>query len=300
GSKFHFALPFEVADEEVSLPVKTLPESWRSLSVLVVDDHVATRTCLAEMLGGFLGNVQTAASGKEALERFRATPFDVVLLDVGLPEMDGMRLTQEISADPSLQNMAVILLVPVGLEMGDAVCSQGGDAYVCLPKPVTRSDMLNALRIVTGTSDLSPVNKLSDNALQHICPENMSILLVDDEKINRAVAEAIIISQGWRVTTVENGREALAALDEDQFDVVLMDIQMPEMDGLEATALIREKEKGAATHQPIIAMTAHAMKGDRERCLDGGMDGYVAKPVNVERLREEIARVLADTVDMDK
>ncbi len=293
GSTFHFVLPFPVAMGEVLPQEDDLPELWSELKALVVDDHEATRLSLAEMLAGRIGQVESVASGETVLERLREEPCDVVFLDVGMPEMADLRLALEIKAEPALLQTAVILLTTIGLDEGDIACGAEDAAFVCLQKPVGRRDLFKALQAL----NVHVAEKREDEEVaqqsQASCPHNLHILLVEDDLINRTVAEAIITSQGWRVTAVENGQLALTALAEDCYDLALMDIQMPEMDGMETTAFIRRAEQGTERHLPIIAMTAHALDGDRERCLEGGMDGYVAKPVHCGHLRQEISKVFS-------
>ncbi|MDH5298715.1 MAG: response regulator, partial [Desulfobulbaceae bacterium] len=297
GSTFQFVLPLQIAAGEAPQPVAALPEWWRGMTALVVDDHAATRLFLAEMLECVLGGVRTAASGEAALATLRQGPCDVVLVDAGLPEMEGMRLVEKIKAEPAGRQAAVILLAAIGREEGgDAARAPEREAFVCLRKPVGRSELLKALRAVAVMPAASPAAAAPVEQSSPGCPENLHILLAEDELINRTVAEAIITNQGWRVTAVENGQEAMMALADHRFDIVLMDIQMPQMDGLAATAAIRAREQETGGHLPVIAMTAHAMQGDRERCLAGGMDGYVAKPVHIDQLRKEIARVLGRLV----
>ncbi|MFC1513207.1 response regulator [Thermodesulfobacteriota bacterium] len=293
GSTFHFTLPLQVVAGKELPPVDGLAECWQEMAVLVVDDHAATRESLAEMFAGRLGEVRTATSADTVVASLREAPCHVVLLDAGLLAMDDMGLVRELQAEPSLGNPALILLTSMGLEEGDAAGGPEDQAFVTLRKPVRRSDLFKALQAVVDTPVAAPGTDAEPSTPSpQGCPENLNILLVEDDFINRTVAEAVIVSQGWQVTAVENGLEALAVLADHRFDMVLMDIQMPQMDGLEATAAIRAKEQETGAYQPIIAMTAHAMKGDRERCLAGGMDGYIAKPMHVDRLYEEISTVI--------
>ncbi|MDH4321874.1 MAG: response regulator [Desulfobulbaceae bacterium] len=293
GSTFYVTLPLAVSAVTKSPPADAVSASWRGMTVLVVDDHAATRQSLATMLTPLVGEVRTAASAETVLADLRESPCDVVLLDAGLPEMKDLRLLREMAAASLPRSPAVIVLAAIGMTEGEAPATTDDEAVIWLRKPVRRRDLDNALRAVVASNAReageveSPVPAVMGKA------GNYDILLVEDDAINRAVADAVISSLGWRVTAVENGAEALTALDGKRYDIVLMDIQMPVMDGFEATASIRAREQEWGGHQPIIAMTAHALKGDRERCLAGGMDGYIPKPVQVAQLQEEIARVLA-------
>ncbi len=292
GSTFYFTLPLAVNAVTMPPPADDAA-SWRQMTALVVDDHAATRQSLAAMLTGLMKEVRTADGAETVLAGLRESPCDVVLLDAGLPEMAELRLVREIAAAALPRHPAVIVLSALGLTGGGAPDAPDNEGVIRLRKPVRRRDLDNALRAAVATTAQVGGEAESSAREPKGKTEDYHILLAEDDAINRAVADAVISSLGWRVTAVENGVEALAALDGKRYDVVLMDIQMPLMDGLEATAAIRAKERENGGHQPIIAMTAHALKGDRERCLAGGMDGYVSKPVQVAQLREEIARVVA-------
>jgi CheY-like chemotaxis protein len=208
-----------------------------------------------------------------------------------MPGMDGFTLASHIREKPALVNATLMMLTSVGELRGEAVrCRElGVNAY--LTKPISRTDLRAA--ILATLSGAVPANPSSSPAPVEILgpDEELHILLAEDNIVNQKVAVRLLEKRGHSVTVARTGREVLAALDRNVFDVVLMDVQMPDMDGLEATIAIREREKCKAEgHLPIIAMTANAMRGDREKCLAAGMDGYISKPIDVRNLMDLLAR----------
>jgi CheY-like chemotaxis protein len=207
----------------------------------------------------------------------------LALIDFNMPVMDGFELVKRIRENPRFAGIKIVILSSVG-QRGDAArCGELKiDGY--LTKPVKQSDLLDTIVTVFGKSLEEGQPSL---VTRHSLRENrqrLKILLAEDNVVNQKLAIRVLERRGHSVLLTNNGEEAVAALEEESFDLVLMDVQMPEMDGLEATVAIRQKEKGTDTHIPIIAMTAHAMKGDQERCLAAGMDGYVSKPIKAEEL----------------
>jgi len=297
GSTFHFTLPFALA---VDLPTQTPPvplDSLAGIRVLVVDDNETNRTILQEMIEGWGMQPTLAADGEKALEAMRRAAeaeahhkYPVVLLDAMMPGMDGVALAQAIRADSALADTQLIVLSSAG---PDAKLEGLAELAVArrLIKPVKPSDLLQA---IGEALELEPPASESVQASREPIPiAKLRLLLVEDGLVNQRVAVGLLEERGHTVTVANNGLEALERLaeaGEGAFDVVLMDVQMPEMDGFEATAAIREGERNSATHIPIIAMTAHAMKGDRERCLDAGMDDYVSKPLRPAVLYETVER----------
>jgi CheY-like chemotaxis protein len=270
----------------------------RDLPVLVVDDNATNRRILQAMLEHWRMRPTTADGGQAALSilekaKDAGKPFTLILLDAQMPEMDGFALAERIKQSPELAGATNMMLTSVG-QRGDAArCRELGiSAY--LIKPIRQSELLEAIQTALG--------KVSGRQAQpvlvtrHSLRENrrrLRILLAEDDLVNQGLAVRLLEKRGHLVVVTRNGREALEALEKSSsrgFDVVLMDVQMPEVDGVEATAAIREKEKATGAHIPIIAMTAHALKGDRERCLEAGMDGYVGKPIRAPELLEEIER----------
>jgi CheY-like chemotaxis protein len=217
------------------------------------------------------------------------------LSDVLMPQVDGFQLAVEIRRQTDFPRPAVILLSSADRQPDAARCRQAGVAAY-LTKPVKQSEllraMLEAIRPSTEESELTATDRCRQSTPSHqVRP--LSVLLVEDNATNRVLAVALLKKAGHEVATAHNGKEALSVLAKRSFDVVLMDVQMPEMDGFEATARIRAAEQGTGARVPILAMTAHTMKGDRERCLAAGMDGYVSKPVRSEELYEALASTTA-------
>jgi two-component system, sensor histidine kinase and response regulator len=300
GSCFHFTAALGVSSETRQIANLAEAISLAGIRVVVVDDNLTNRRILADMLWGWGMLPSPAASGPEALAHLRrgvqrGQPFSLVLTDVHMPEMDGFELVKRIQASPELPK-AVILMLTSG-DRGDDIgrCRKlGVSAY--LTKPVRRAELHAAIvsAIATearpGTRTAAPNGGTPDRTQTERADSSFHILLTEDNAVNQRVALRILEKGGHRVAIAENGRVALRMLEEQPFDLILMDVQMPEMDGFEATALIREKEKRSGQHIPIIAMTAHAMAGDRERCLAAGMDNYISKPVTASALLGLVAQ----------
>ena len=235
--------------------------------------------------------------GKDAIKALRKAekegkPFPLILIDCYMPEMDGFELADRINANPNIAKATIMMLTSGGIR-GDANrCQQLGiSAY--LIKPVKQSDLLDAIMLALGTSKVNKDNVplITRHSLRE-SRRHLNILLAEDNIINQKVAVHILEKQGHNVMVTPDGKKTIEAWNKHNFDLILMDIQMPCLDGLEATVMIREKEKENGTYIPIVAMTAHAMKGDRERCIDGGMDDYVSKPLKPEELIKAIERVI--------
>jgi CheY-like chemotaxis protein len=225
----------------------------------------------------------------------RGTPFRLVILDANMPGMDGFTVAARIQRDRSLQGLDLIMLTSGGRRGEAARCREVGiSAY--LTKPTRRSELLDL--IMTVLHPQAAGTRRSRLITRHTLREEkrrLRILLVEDNPVNRAVATRMLERQGHKVTAALTGRAALDLTRAQSFDVALMDLQMPEMGGLEATEAIRERERTTGKHLPIVAMTAHAMKGDRERCLAAGMDGYLSKPIQAKDLAEAIDAALSPT-----
>jgi len=209
-----------------------------------------------------------------------------------MPQMDGLALAEQIKQTPGLAGTPLIVLSSAGNTEGSAHCRTLGIAH-CLIKPVKQSELLDSIVATLGVATAEePVPQASPQRRDYVVP--LRVLLAEDGLVNQKVAVSLLEQRGHGVTVANNGQEALVALDGGAFDVVLMDVQMPTMDGFEATARIRQKEAGTGRHIPIIAMTAHAMKGDRERCLAAGMDGYIAKPIRAREFYEIVEGMAAN------
>ncbi|RMF61735.1 MAG: response regulator, partial [Calditrichaeota bacterium] len=298
GSAFHIILPLEIAEPEEQ--PETTPVNLSELKdhkALIVDDNPTNRTILEKMLTQWGMIPISAEDGEKALERINSAAesnenFSVILLDAQMPNMDGFTLSQKIRKVPGYSAVPQIMLTSAGTR-GDAQrCKELGiEGY--LTKPVSMIQLQMTLYNCLSSKKVRQEKK--PLITRHVIQENLpilNILLVEDNKINQKVATRMLEKMGHRITVASNGVEGVEKWKKQQFDLIFMDVQMPEMDGFEATAQIRELEKKRGTHVPIIAMTAHAMKGDRERCLAAGMDDYVAKPIKREEVEEVIQRFI--------
>ena len=286
GSKFHFNSRFgllKIAPAQVA-PIEM--EMLRNLPVLIVDGNVANSRILREMLNGWHMKPVLSDSGQSALSALEEAgesgrPFRLVILDAHMPDMDGFTVAERISRDPRLAGIVVIMLTSAGSQ-GDAARCRAVGIKAYLSNAIRPSDFLKAIREVLGSQGRKDEHRLL--VTLHTLREDrghLKILLAEDNAVNQFLAVRLLEKRGHAVVVAETGKSALEALEKQTFDLVLMDVQMPEMDGFEATAAIREREKKSGTHIAIIAMTAHAMAGDRERCLASGMDTYLTKPLNV-------------------
>jgi PAS domain S-box-containing protein len=288
GSTFHFTAYFSV-EKASELDTHAPEASLAQVSVLVVDENATNRAHLEEMLRDWHMKPVLAESAREALKRLEealdaGSPFPLVVTAANMPEMDGFALVERIRQITGLTGTAVVMLTSVG-QRGDAArCRQLGiDAY--LTRPLGQPELFDAFVQVLGqrARQAQSAPLVTRHSLRE-ARRGLRVLLAEDNKVNQKLAVRLLEKRECTVTVASNGREALAALEKEGFDIVLMDVQMPVMDGFEATAAIRKIEETTGTHVPIIAMTAHAMKGDRERCLAAGMDGYVSKPVRSAEL----------------
>jgi PAS domain S-box-containing protein len=297
GSTFHFTacLGLQPAGTRAA---HTEPVSLRGLPVLAVDDNATNRLILWEVLTRWGMTPALAESAPAALAAMleaaaAGSPFALVLSDVMMPGVDGFELVERIRGQPELARAAVILLSSADRQHDAGRCRRAGVAAY-LTKPVKHSELLDAILMALNPSTKDEKAEMIGRDLRQRASAScrsrpLRVLLVEDNATNELLAVSLLEKEGHTVETASNGKEALAALAKRPFDVVLMDVQMPEMDGFEATARIREREQGTAEHIPIVAMTAHAMKGDRERCLEAGMDGYVSKPVRAGELYQALA-----------
>jgi two-component system sensor histidine kinase/response regulator len=291
GSTFNFDAVFS-RQKDVPVKPSAEPETLYGLRVLVVDDNKTNGLILKELLNNWHMMPTAVDSGRTALlEMEKAVkagePFHLAVLDSMMPQMDGFALAEQIRQRPNLSTTRIIMLSSAGNLESSSRCRRLGIDH-CLMKPVKQSELLDS---IFEALSVATVYEESLAAATREYPESttsLSILLAEDGLVNQKVAVNLLEQRGHRVTVANNGREALDALGSESFDIVLMDIQMPVMDGFEATATIRHREKKTGAHIPIIALTAHAMKGDRERCLEAGMDGYIAKPIRAKDLYEAI------------
>jgi PAS domain S-box-containing protein len=300
GSTFAFTVKLEVPQrppvEESGMSAPGRRESLAGMRVLAVDDHAINRRILEDVLIGWQMRPTMCCSADEAFtEALRAVKagegYPLMLLDAHMPDVDGFMLARRVQQTPDLAGMVLIMLTSAGRAEDVATCRQLGiDAYML--KPIKQSDLLTTL---LTTLDASRRHRPAAQSARPEAPDRvLRVLLAEDNVINQKVGVRLLEKRGHTVRVVGNGREALQAVASEPFDLVLMDVQMPEMDGLEAAAAIRMQEKDTGRHLPILAMTAHAMKGDREMCLTAGMDGYIAKPIQPRELFEAIERIFAD------
>ena len=286
GSTFWFKLKFEKRPRIIkptTAPLRPQIVTMRSAHVLVIDDNLTNRTVLTRMVEGFGYKIEAVASGAKGLEvlrqAFRAgNPYDVVLLDMQMPGMDGEQTAQAIRSDPSLKNAKIIILTSMG-KRGDAARLEALGCSAYLLKPVKQQMLREALITVLSQDGEEKPHLVTRHVLAEQKRHNFRILLAEDNPINQKLAVTLLQKAGYSVDAVENGAHAVEKAKLNVYNAVLMDVQMSEMDGFEATGLIREWEKETGRHTPIIAMTAHALSGDRERCIEAGMDDYLSKPL---------------------
>jgi PAS domain S-box-containing protein len=292
GTTFHFTARLSQANGAAQESLPTDVFKLRDLPVLVVDDNFTNRRILDGMLKRWSMRPETVSSGQEglaALERAASagSPFPLILLDVQMPEMDGFTFAGRIRQNPKLAGSTIVMLTSAG-QRGDAArCRELGIAAY-LTKPIRQSELLEAILATLGkSSEVGPATVVTRHTLREN-RRSFHILLAEDNTVNQCLAVRLLEKLGHVVTVAADGSEALDLVKKDRFDLVLMDIQMPKMNGFQTTAEIRKEEESSGEHLPIIAMTAHAMEGDRARCLDAGMDGYVAKPIRFEDLTDAI------------
>jgi CheY-like chemotaxis protein/HPt (histidine-containing phosphotransfer) domain-containing protein len=301
GSTFHFTARLGVTEARPEPAALDLTD----LRVLVVDDNPVNRRVMHDLLVRWKMRPTVADSGAAALRALLdasalGRPFALVLLDANMPEMDGFEVARRIRDQAPIAGATIMMLSSSGQYGEIARCVEVGIVNH-LTKPVDQRDLLNAISHAlsrnAGQRAALPASMLPTDL-----PERrLRLLLAEDNLVNQRLAATLLERRGHHVTIAANGREALAALARHRFDVVLMDVQMPEMGGFEATGVIRAAERATGAHVPIIAMTAHAMKGDRERCLAAGMDEYLTKPLDSRRLCTLVEHIAAgrQAVDMD-
>ena len=296
GANFSFTLGFskqaKITDES-----KVRVKNLRGLNILIVDDNATNRIILKKMIEGFGATSHSTTSGKEGIDALliarhtNAIPYDILLLDMQMPEMDGEQTARAIFSDPRNKNLSVVVLTSMG-KRGDAKRLQKLGCAGYLLKPIKQEMLFNALvRVMNEKAALPPgTGRL---VTRHLVKEEkrrkQRILLVEDNPVNQKVAIALLQKDGHSVEMVENGKKAVEKIIANTYNLVLMDVQMPVLDGISATRQIRAWEAGVS-HIPIIAMTAHAMQGDRERCLEAGMDDYLSKPLDKRSLFTMIDR----------
>ncbi|MEO8436119.1 MAG: response regulator [Pyrinomonadaceae bacterium] len=309
GSTFWFTARLEKQSAGAAEAAAPSGLDMRNLRVLIVDDNATNRKILVHQTSSW-GMLPTEAdAGQRALELLRVAaeqsrPFDVVLMDLQMPDMDGFELARIIKADPKMRAVPLILMPSFG-QRGDGQIARETGFAAYLTKPVRQSQLYDCLVTVLNKSEIIPTPSLPTKLVTRHTLEEVTalsrrlILIAEDNIVNQKVAARQIEKLGYRADVAANGLEAVEALLRIPYDLVLMDCQMPEMDGFEATAEIRRRE-GDGAHTPIIAMTANALQGDREKCLAAGMDDYLSKPVKVEELQGMLARWLAGSAKAEE
>jgi len=299
GSVFKFSIPLTIQKDQPREIEPAKIEDIRDLSVLIVDDNATNLRILFEMLRNWKMCPTAVASGELALTELETAikenrPFQLVILDANMPEMDGFMLAERIKENPMFSDIKIMMLSSAGIRGDAARCRQLGVAAY-LTKPVRQSSLLESIQVTLGlnldsTTEAPPLITRHNLSKKE---QKYRVLLAEDNEINQKLVVRILEKNGFEVSVASNGEEAVSLVNKEKYDLVLMDVQMPKMDGIEATALIRSKEKGTDGHIPIIALTAHALKGDRERLLQKGMDDYLSKPVKQDELLITINRILS-------
>jgi two-component system, sensor histidine kinase and response regulator len=296
GAEFHFTVPFRpAAGSELQTPVVS-PEALLAAKVLIVDDNRTNRRILEGVLRRWNLKSNSVDGAEKALEELSSAqhagaPYSLILTDVVMPGMDGFELVEHIRERPELSTATIMMLTSLG-QRGDAKRCRDLGVAAYLVKPIRQAELHEAILRVIGATQRDHETLITRHTLRETprVTSRLRILLAEDNIINQRVICRLLEKRGHTVVAVETGRGAVDALEKDRYDLVLMDIQMPDMDGLEATAAIREREKSSGNHQSIVALTAHAMKGDEERCLAAGMDAYLSKPVRPEDLDDLLMR----------
>ncbi len=298
GSQFHFTIHLINTDAkgikaDISAPAGVL----RGVRALIVDDNRTNLRILEGMLKRWEMLPICAESGEQALAKLAAArksgePFGLILTDMHMPKMDGFEFVEHIRERPELCTSTIMMLTSAG-HRGDAERCQKLGVCAYLLKPIRQSELREAIaRVLGGRAQQGVIPLVTRYSLGDARnrSEILRILVAEDNLVNQRLIVRLLEKRGHRVVVASNGLETLAALEKETFDIVLMDVQMPEMDGFEATAAIRRKEKSSGEHQIIVALTAHAMKGDYEKCLAAGMDGYLSKPIRPQELDEVLTR----------
>ncbi len=297
GSVFHFTARLKVPEASFIPPAAAEPAALRGLRALVVDDNQTNRLILTELLSQWGMAPEQAASGSEALkllagESQGSAPFRLALIDADMPEMDGFALAELVKNTPEGSALNMFMLSST-MQSGDIARSHEAGLAGFLTKPVQPSELLDAIlgvmsstgNMAADAEDIQSVPQISNTGT------GMRILLAEDNAVNRQLARLLLEKRGYTVIIAKNGIEALAAVEREEIDMVLMDVQMPEMDGLEAIRAIRSNEKISKRHLPIISLTAHVMKGDREKCIEAGADDYIPKPIQPANLFAAMERM---------
>jgi two-component system sensor histidine kinase/response regulator len=309
GTKVHFTVRLQSSEKPVEVGTTAPPEILRDVKVLIVDDNRTNRRILEGMLKRWEMKSTSVETGEEALAQLSSAwelgdPYGLLLTDMHMPEMDGFTLIERIRQRPELSTAIIMMLTSAGHRGDGARCQKLGVAAYLL-KPIRQSDLREGIARVLGAREQKgAIPLVTRYSLQDARDPAafLRVLVAEDNPVNQLLVTRLLDKRGHGVVMTFNGREALAALAKDTYDLVLMDVQMPVMDGLEATSVLRktEKDRGDGIHQPVIALTAHAMKGDQERCLAAGMDGYLTKPIRPQELDALLVGYVARSITKNR
>jgi PAS domain S-box-containing protein len=297
GSTFFFTATFDQPQAAVTPATLAKPRALEGLRVLVVDDNATNRRILEEMLASWHMTPTTVSDAQSAVSALKSAAstganFDVMIADYQMPEVDGFTLARRVRRERRLAKMPIVMLTSVG-QSDDRLRRHRNDVDALLTKPIKHSDLLEALGRLFGVATRYGRTEPAAERIGSRPVRRLHVLVAEDNPVNRKLVTTLLRKRGHTVKAVENGREAVAAVKSHAsapFEVVLMDLQMPEMGGFEAARAIRDREGQGARRLPLIALTAHAMQGDRDRCLEAGLDGYLSKPIDVDELIATVER----------
>jgi CheY-like chemotaxis protein len=269
------------------------PVDLRGQHVLIVDDNETNRKLLLQYTRGWEMRPWAIENGPSALQALKTAaqvgdPFQLLLLDGRMPGMDGFMLAEQIQRDKALTGVIIMMLTSDG-QRGDAARCRDLGIRVYLVKPIRKAELLQAIQAALGRAESAREQVITRHSLRE-ARRQLRILVAEDSAVNQSLMVHLLQKMGHTPVVAASGAEVLALLQKQKFDLVFMDVQMPEMDGFAATGEIRRQEQASGGHLPVIAMTAHALKGDRERCLAAGMDGYIAKPISFAEVEQTMAK----------
>jgi signal transduction histidine kinase/DNA-binding response OmpR family regulator len=298
GTQFHFTVRLKVLNKRPETAYSVPLQALKGMRILVVDDHRMNRRIIEGILKQWGAESTCAESGRQALSELvtacrAGDSYRLVVTDMNMPEMDGFMLVEQMRNNPELSAVTVMMLSSASHRGDVERCRQLG-ILAYLFKPVRKRELMTAILAALGQSAGASATARVIKAAQPVRVKGLRILLAEDNRVNQIVATRMAEKMGHSVVVAGNGQIALMLLATQPFDLVLMDVQMPEMDGLTAVGKIRKSEQSTSFHLPVIAMTAHAMKGDRERCIAAGMDGYVSKPISGQVLEDAIASAMGE------
>ncbi len=301
GSTFYFSIPMKIipaAVESVQDDMQPFANNESLPSVLIIDDNIKSRQVTAANLDHLGIMADQATNTYEGIEMALAKvkkgkPYDIIMVDQHISNMDGFEAGRIIRNEKAIKSQLIMMLTSIDYHYNVALCKKAGFDG-CIMKPVKKTDLIKQLTEPKTKKGFASncLSKDTDVQSEEIYP--VKILVAEDKPMNQKLVRLLLEKKGWQVAIANNGQEVLNILDNQSFDLVLMDIQMPKIDGFRATSLIRSSEKNTGKHMPIIAMTAYAIKGDHEKCLQAGMDEYITKPINAEELYYTVEKVLAN------